>query len=162
MSCTIDDVIKELQKFSDDMFETYSPLVESNLKAFETKYNILLPTQFVNFLKTYNGFSLMGNQLMGFNRDENSIDAVYAKEHGPMPRHVVPVLNDGSGSFYCLDISENTAERTETCSVIYWESEYNYTANDAPETVNDTFCEFVKEVFIEWTLEDYDYEGNEI
>jgi len=162
MSCTINDVIKELQKFSDEMFEANSPLVEADLKAFETKYKILLPTQFVNFLNTYNGFNLMGNQLMGFMGNENSIDAVYAKEHGPMPKHVVPVLHDGSGSYYCLDISENTAERTETCAVIYWESGYRYTADDAPETVNDSFCEFVKEVFIDWTLEDYDYEGNEI
>jgi hypothetical protein len=45
------------------------------------------------------------------------------------------------------------------CPIVFWVSNYIYTNEDQPEIVNESFIEFLKEVFIDWVLESFDYDG---
>ena len=64
-----------------------------------------------------------------------------------MPLHLIPFSPDGGGNYYCFDIRNN--------NIVFWDSEYDY-SNDIPEVAYNTLAEMMREVFIEWTLEDLD------
>ena len=157
------DILNELKKFSKEIVTIGKPLVHQDVTDFEEKYNLKLPKDFKFFLKSYNGFSLMGTEILGFNRDNESIDSVYQYEHELVSfrqyNYLVPFHNDGRGNFYCLD-TRGCNMNSDTCQIIFWVSNYIYTETDQPEITHNGFSDFVQEVIIEWTLEDYDYNGN--
>jgi len=73
--------------------------------------------------------------------------------------YLVPFSPDGGGNHYCFDtrtINENS------CNVVFWQHDYPYSEDDPPEVTNTSFTEWMKEVVIDWTLEDYDYDGNTV
>ena len=160
----MESIITELLKYSDDILEIGNSISDNRINLFEKKYNVILPNDFKKFITKINGFSLMGNGVYSF--DENiaeSIENVYHFEHFeviyPQPLFLVPFCNDGRGNFYCLDTSKNT--NTGSCPIVFWVSNYEYTNYDLPEIVNDNFFEWVKEGIIEWTFEEYNYDGSE-
>lgn len=160
----MESIIAELLKFSEDILEINSSISDDRISIFEKKYNLKLPNDFKKFITKINGFSLLGNKVYGF--DENiteSIENVYHFEHFevsyPQPLYLVPFCNDGRGNFYCIDTSKNT--EAVNCPIVFWVSNYEYTNEDPPEIVNNNFLEWIKEVIIEWTLEEYNYDGSE-
>lgn len=106
----------------------------------------------------------MGTEVYGIhNRNkEESLESVYYREHSlvkvPQFDHIVPFSPDGQGNFYCFNTRDLT-EKGDSCSVIFWVSNYIYGEVDQPEIVNSSFVDWVNEVAIGWTLEDYDYDG---
>jgi len=52
----------------------------------------------------------------------------------PLPSHLIPVMNDGGGNLYCIDVSE--AYRDE-CPIVFWDHEAG--PNQDPEQVSDSF-----------------------
>jgi len=160
----MESIITELLKYSDDILEIGNSISDNRINLFEKKYNVILPNDFKEFITKINGFSLLGNGVYGF--DENiaeSIEYVYHFEHFeviyPLPLFLVPFCNDGRGNFYCLDTSKNND--TGRCPIVFWVSNYEYTNYDLPEIVNDDFMEWVKKEIIEWTFEEYNYDGSE-
>ena len=159
----IASIISELEKFSTEIIETGFPLISQDVYDFEKRYNLILPREFKLFLEKYNGFSLMGSKILGFNRDADSIDSVYHYEHKlvgiPQYDYLVPFHNDGRGNFYCHD-TRNCSINPETCPVVFWVSNYRYEGTDQPEITNESFSDFIQEVIIDWTLEEYNYDGS--
>lgn len=45
--------------------------------------------------------------------------------------------------------------------MVFWQHDYPYAENDLPEVTNASFSEWMKEVVIDWKLEDYNYDGSE-
>ncbi|NSL91248.1 SMI1/KNR4 family protein, partial [Chitinophaga sp. Mgbs1] len=132
---------------------------------FEKKHVLSLPEDFKYFCSEVNGFDLMGTEVYGFLPDSltsMSIEKLYHREHKlikfPQPEYLVPFSPDGSGDFYCFDTRSHNGG---SCPVVFWYSNYNYTDEDVPEKANDSFVEWMQEVVIDWTLEDYDYDGND-
>lgn len=158
-------VASELLQFSKEVLELGNPITDDRLELFEQKIGYDLPLDFKYFLKRFNRFSLRGTEVMGIGDEfkESSLEKVYNFEHvevgNKMPAQFLPFSNDGSGNHYCLDLSR--ISELKTCPIIFWQWDFEYESIDDVETCNENFYEWIKEVMIEWTLEDYNYDGTE-
>lgn len=156
-------VLMHLKKFSSEILDLAPPLRDSRLIGeFENKYKLRLPNDYKWFVSMHDGLSLMGDDVYGFSGDENILTA-YDFEHFcvqyPMPEYLVPFSPDGRGNFYCFDTRFHS---NESCLIVFWTSNYEYTEDDQPEITNRSFTDWIDEVLISWTLETYDYNGNSI
>jgi len=155
-------VLQELKKFSDDILSLNAPVAVEDIRILEEKFNLKLPVDYKEIMKVHNGFSLLGNEVFGVFNEEiaSSLGGAYVYEHShslsQMPEYLVPFSPDGAGDFYCFDVR---VHRNKSCPVLFWQNGYEYTPHDQPEKTNETFTEWLKEVLIEWTLNDYNYDG---
>lgn len=162
----VDKMIDELRLFSSEVAELNDPVNQETVSIFERVTGISLPTDYKYAISQVNGFSIMGDEVYGLKGANipSSIEVVYYIEHNevlyPQPTYLVPFSPDGGGNFYCFDTRFKSLSGN-SCPVVFWTSNYNYTSTDIPEITNDSFVDFVNEVIIGWTLEKYDYEGNE-
>ncbi len=90
-----------------------------------------------------------------------SLESIFTIEHNEvrnkMPEYLIPFSPDGLGNHYCFDMRSRDAE---SCSIIFWQHDLAYTDDESPEVVNASFADWVQEVVIDWTLEDFDYNGD--
>ena len=157
----MEEIINEILKFSDKILTLGAPILDDRIERFEKKYNLSLPLDFHVILSRYNGINIMGTEIYGFhNNSPNSIEDTYEFEHFktavPQWRHLVPFSPDGGGSFYCLDLSKSNSEE---CSIVFWVSNFQYSDSDQPEIVNVNLTDWIRQVMIGWTLEEYNYDG---
>jgi hypothetical protein len=161
----MENLIKELLKFSDDILEVGSNILDDRIEEFEQNRNLYFPLDFKRFIKKINGFSLMGTEVYGFDKKiVNAIENIYYREHFevriPQHSYLVPFSPDGRGNFYCLDTNRNSLDCVR-CPIVFWTSNYEYSELDAPEVTHSCFLDWVQEIVIDWTLEDYNYDGSE-
>lgn len=154
MENSINDVLKILYSIPEKYITINGPATEDSIRSFESKWNVTLPSEYKHLIKQCNGINLMGSEILGLPIKDTryfSIDDAYQFEHfevcNPMPLHLIPFSPDGGGNHYCFDTRDN--------NIVFWDSEYDYT-NDTPEVVNNTLAEMIREVFLDWTLEDID------
>jgi hypothetical protein len=87
------------------------------------------------------------------------LDNLYRIEHfevgNPMPLEFFPFSPDGGGNHYCFDLSNHDDK------VYFWQHDYEYADKTEVECCNNSFYEWIQEVLIDWTLEDYNYDGSE-
>lgn len=162
------NIYKELSSFSEDMIELGLPILDNRIELFENKINFKLPTDFKFFLKKYNGLSLNGNIIYGLDSvyKESSLDKVYDFEHykaaNKMYSNFLPFSPDGMGNHYCLDLARIVTDKNNSvCPIVFWQFDLEYDSINEVEVCNSTFNDWVKEVLIEWTLENYNYDGTE-
>lgn len=157
---TIEELVQQLKLFSSDLIELQLPIGEAKIVEFEESFDLQLPIDYKAFIKLHNGLSLVGLTIYGLDNASGnfSLEKSYAFEHyevdRPMPKYLVPFSPDGTGNHYCFDLRACTLE---SCEIIFWQHDLIYDDEDEPEVVNSSFTDWVKEVVIEWTLEDYDY-----
>lgn len=158
------NVIEELTLFSERILELKPPANIQAIADFESQFNVKLPEDYIVFLRRFNGISLMGSIVYGVGEELNalSLSTIFIVEHqevaNPMYDYLVPFSPDGYGSHYCFD---TRTMNNNLCNVVFWQYDYPYTEEDVPEITNPSFTEWMKEVIINSTLEDYDYNGNE-
>lgn len=163
MALEITDVINELTLFSDKVLALNPPVAIQVIEAFEKQFNVKLPGDYIAFVQRFNGMNLMGTEVYGIGEEAgvSSLDRKYIIEHqevgNPMYNYLVPFSHDGYGSHYCFDTSALTKT---SCNIVFWQHDHHYSPNDPPEVTNASFAEWVKEVAIDWTLDEYDYDGN--
>jgi len=161
---SIGSVISELQLFSSLIISKEKPVDIAKITDFESKYKLSLPNDYKFFLTHFNGINLAGTETYGiFEADVYpSLESVYIFEHhevgNPMPDYLIPFSPDGGGNHYCFDTRYINAE---SCNIVFWQHDYNYSTSDFPELTHKTFASWVKEIVIDWTLEEYDHSGNE-
>jgi hypothetical protein len=160
----MEKIIDELSKFSKEILDLGSNIKDMRVEEFEIQRGLTLPNDFKQFIKRVNGFSLMGTEVYAFDKEKSeSIEMVYQFEHFeviiPQYLHLIPFSPDGRGNFYCLDTSKLLAN--DSCHIVFWVSNYEYTETDIPENTHENFLDWVQEVVIDWTLEDYNYDGSE-
>ncbi|MGY3055754.1 cell wall assembly regulator SMI1 [Pedobacter sp. UYEF25] len=154
----------ELTKFSDSLLNFESKILDSRIEYFENKIGYNLPKDFKYFIKKSNGFSLNGTEVNGIGDEflNSSLDKLYDFEHNevgnPMPKYFMPFSADGYGNHYCIDLSRT---ENEICPIVFWQHDCNYKNISEVETCNNNFVEWVNKVMIEWTLEEYNYDGTE-
>lgn len=168
----MDDIIREgktvieiLNRFSDDIITLGEPINDNRIEAFEQQISFVLPIDFKFIIKTYNGISLMGVEVLGIAEQlrGSSLDAVYKFEHfevlsNPMPDCFVPFSPDGRGNYYCFNLKKL---QDGLCPVVFWQHDYKYNDISEVEESHSNFIEWINEVMIFWTLEDYNYDGTE-
>lgn len=160
----INDIIEMLQLFSDEIITLNNPANQESILLFQSGYNIKLPEDYITFIQKINGLSLMGTTVYGLGEEawEFSLEKNHKREHeevgNPMYDYLIPFSPDGGGNHYCFDTRTNSRD---SCNIVFWQHDYAYTEDDPPEITNTSFTEWLKEVVIDWTLEDYDYNGNE-
>jgi cell wall assembly regulator SMI1 len=158
------DIIEELEKFSRDILSLNTSVKQGEILRFEEKYNLKLPLDYKTLINKYNGISLYGVSVYGINEGNNSysLEECYSFEHyeveNKMPLYLIPFSPDGGGNHYCFDSRKNDKD---SCPIIFWQHDYPYSDEDLPEVTNTNFVDWVKEVMIDWTLEDYNYDGTE-
>lgn len=162
----ISQLFQELSKFSERVIEFNAPVNEFLISKFEKENDILLPKEYKQFLSVSNGLNLMGDEILGLYdiKNTNDLFSVYRFEHfeviRPMPKYLIPFSPDGGGGFYCFDTRIST-NRGFSNQIVFWSTDYLYTDVDLPEITHNSMCDFIQECLIGWTLEVYDYNGNE-
>jgi hypothetical protein len=158
----IENVYNELQKFDKSLLSLEPPINDGRLEEFERKYGVMLSKEYKTLMKNSNGLSLGGIELLSLGLEYNkaSLDHVYnllLKNLSKFSEDFIPISPDGAGNYYCLDLSRTVGDN---CPIIFYQINYDYDSVEEIETCNATLAEFINESFIEYTLEDRDYEGN--
>ncbi|MDO3627113.1 SMI1/KNR4 family protein [Mucilaginibacter sp. BT774] len=159
-----DKLIAEFSKFSRDMLYLGPAINDNRMELFEKEIGFELPFDFKYIMTKHNGLSLDGTEVYGIDKKlrGSSLDEIYNSEHvdadNKMQVGFLPFSPDGYGNHYCLDL---LASKEGICPIVFWQHDCNYENNDEVERCNDSFINWVKEVMIEWTLEDYNYDGSE-
>jgi cell wall assembly regulator SMI1 len=162
MNEKISNTYKELLKFSDSILTLEKPISDNRMEDFEKEIGYKFPKDFKYFIKQNNGFTLAATQVngIGIEYKENSLDKLYNIEHNevenPMPKEFLPFSADGFGNHYCLDLSRI---ENEFCPIVFWQHDFEYRNIAEVETCNESFISWVNEVMIEWTLEEFNYDG---
>jgi cell wall assembly regulator SMI1 len=158
------NIYNELLKFSNSLLNLETSIIDNRIEDFENNIDYKLPKDFKSLIKKHNGFSLSGTEVYGIGKEfgENSLDKIYAFEHNQvenlMPNFFLPFSPDGYGNHYCIDLSRN---ENEICPIVFWQHDCIYEKIIEVETCNADFAEWISEVMIEWTLEEYNYNGTE-
>ena len=161
----INEVILELKKFSSNILTLNAPVDPELITRFEKEHGLKLPNDYKYLLSITNGFDLMGDEVLGITYESNNYDLVevYKIEHFeviyPQYTYLIPFCPDGGGSFYCFDLTKETWNG-DSCNIVFWYSNYEYTESDPPEITHTCLADFINECIIGWTLEVYDYDGN--
>src|SRR5689334_907562 len=95
----INEIVKQLEMFSEEIIDFNNKASEADLLALETKLRISLPKDYKTFLKIYNGFSLLGITIYGVGDSKPvSLEEVFETEHNqvgnPMPSYLIPFSPD--------------------------------------------------------------------
>jgi cell wall assembly regulator SMI1 len=158
----INNVIEELLLFSDRDLTLNAPAGPGVVERFESRFAVVLPNDYKQLVSRYNGFSATGTEVYGVGKEikGSSIDEWYVIEHdevaNPMYKYLVPFSPDGYGNHYCFDLS---TMKDGLCQVIFWRHDCSYSETDPPEVANESFAAWIKEVVIDWNLENNDYDG---
>jgi hypothetical protein len=160
-----DLVIADLKKFDKGITYLGQKINDDRLEVFEKQIRFQLPLDFIYILKKHNGISLAGIEIYGLDKKlrGSSLDEVYEFEHkekiyNPMPKYFLPFSPDGRGNHYCLNLSKLV---DGICPVVFWQHNFIYNTFDDVEECNNDFMSWIKEIMIESTLEDYNYDGTE-
>lgn len=154
----INKVLEQLHLFSEEVVEFKPPVVPEEVSAFEEKHGIVLPEDYKYLLSVTNGLSLMGDCILGIGNPTRSedLESVCHIEHfecgNPMPLHLIPFLPDGFGNHYCFDVHHG--------NIVFWQHDVDYTKS-SPDVVYSELSELLQEIFIDWTLESFNYDGSE-
>jgi hypothetical protein len=157
-----DAILTELSLFSDELLYMGTAICDDRLELLEKQTGFLLPFDFKYIVKKHNGISLDGNEIYGIDKElrGTSLDELYMFEHfevgNKMPVEFFPFSPDGYGNHYCLNLSNLNLGQ---CPVVFWQHDYIYENKDEVEECNASFVEWIKEVLINWTLENYNYDG---
>jgi cell wall assembly regulator SMI1 len=154
-------IINELLKFDDSLIELGESVADDRYEKLEEKIGFTLPASFKSLLKKFNFISLYGTSINGLDAKfrDTSLDRLYEIEHyevgNPMPNELFPFSADGYGNHYCFDLTNKYDK------VLFWQHDIDYTNKSEIEVDNESFLEWINEIMIESTLEDYNYDGSE-
>ncbi|WP_341835794.1 SMI1/KNR4 family protein [Chitinophaga pollutisoli] len=161
---TTADIVNELEKFSPNVLIVGDRIQDDRISSFEDAHHLQLPSEYKELITGFNGLELPGNTIFGIgdNGFPETLESVYDREHSqvesPQPGYLVPFSTDGSGNFYCFD-TRFVADDSTDCPIVFWESNLSSPEND-PELVNESFYEWMMEIFISWTLDLIHHDGS--
>jgi hypothetical protein len=157
-------LIQELNKFSPTITEWGGVITDNRVAAFEAAYHVELPADYKSFISLMNGFNLMGTEVYGIDsgrKAPNTLSKIYDIEHWevqvPMPEYLVPFSPDGGGNYYCFD---TRITKKDSCPIVFFHTHFIYLYDAGPEVTHDSFVDWVNDVAIGWTLDEYNYDGS--
>jgi hypothetical protein len=157
------ELIEQLNHFSEAIISLGQPVTGTCVEDFERKTGFNLPFDFKYIIKKFNGFTLSGTEVYSIGEEMRlSLNTIYQFEHhiieNPMPESYLPFSPDGFGNHYCLNLGKID---DGLCPVIFWQHDYVYSNFSEVEQTHTSFANWITEVMIEWTLENYNYDGTE-
>lgn len=160
-----EQTLEKLYRFSSELLQLgEEDISDLKLEEFEKEIGCKLADDFKYILKKHNGIILAGTEVYSLSDDAEgkSLDNIFTFEHdeveNPMPKNFLPFSPDGRGNHYCLDLAGNS---DGICPVVFWQHDFEYDSIDAVEICNDSFTDWIDEVMVGWTLENYHYDGTE-
>jgi cell wall assembly regulator SMI1 len=117
------------------------------VQAVEQTLGVQFPKDYDAFLQKYGWARLMYDELYGvgdsvpehLNLITNTVRE--RTDFRPyLPKYLVPVLADGAGNHYCLDLSKADSG---TCPVIFWDHDEGET--QTPKVVGPSFSDWIVE-----------------
>ena len=152
---TESQILIELFKFDKSLIEFGQPVNDDRFEKLEDQLGFELPSSFKSVMKKFNSISLDGTEINGLGKEFRgaSLDKLYEVEHNevgnPMPKELLPFSADGRGNHYCFDLS------IKSDKVFFWQHDRDYSSKVEIEVCNENFLDWIKDVMIEWTLEDF-------
>ncbi|MGH1364165.1 MAG: SMI1/KNR4 family protein [Calditrichia bacterium] len=147
----LENVIKEIFKY-DNAITLDSEVSEGEILSLESKLGQSLPTDFKSFLKRINGLEMFSESIYGIYKNKPGLD-LYSnylweleESDNPILPHLLPISPDGFGNHYCLDL-KSLYDNGDYCNVIFWQHDFEYTAEELPDIVTSSFLGFVEEMF---------------
>jgi cell wall assembly regulator SMI1 len=160
---SMDEILNEIQRYSGGLRRIYPGAQESAIESFEKYTSLRLPEDFRQFLMRCNGFSIMSDVLYGIHPENEAIDLLSnyfweRNESGnPIYRFLVPIMPDGQGNNYCLDLSRGGHSQA---TVVFWQHDYDYEFHsEIPDIVAHDFLSFLRDTLAD-IRDEYDYDGN--
>lgn len=146
----IEELAGELLKYSSDVLEWNDPADPSMIELFEQKFHVTLPDDYKCLLNITNGFSLMGDGILGVTdrKIKYGLFASYEFEHfesgNPLFDYLIPFSPDGFGNFYCLDtrIATNGGASNQ---IVFWYHDCEYSEETPPEITYNSLADFIKD-----------------
>jgi len=164
VTSSCEEILNELYKFSDDILSLGEPIDDKRIEELELQVGYPFPFDFKYIMTKHNYLSLGGIEVLGIGKElgNESINNLYRFEHeevgNPMFKEFLPFSPDGYGNHYCLDLSKMEGY---TCPVVFWQHDCSYVDKKEVEICNANFIEWIKEVMIDWTSEDTNYDGSD-
>jgi cell wall assembly regulator SMI1 len=128
----------------------HRPATDDEIELVEKKAGLRFPDDYREFLRTF-GWAEMGmDTIYGLGPDTTQASNVWdnmvvesAHADPPLRSSLVPLMNDGAGSHYCL----NTARmRGGRCPVVFWDHEDPEGELQKPKVVAKSFEEWVSKL----------------
>ncbi|MEI7462417.1 MAG: SMI1/KNR4 family protein [Pirellula sp.] len=142
---SIENMITTIEALADK--EVGSGASAEAIQAVEQSLEIRIPKDYDAFLRTYGWARLMYDELYGVGDsvpEHLDLIANTVRERADfrpyLPKYLVPVLADGAGNHYCLDLSNAD---TGTCPVVFWDHEQGET--QTPKIIGRTFSDWIAE-----------------
>ena len=118
----------------------------------ERKMGVVFPRSYKDFLSAFGWARVSFDMLYGLGADVPApydlVKNVFCERcdaHPHIPHHLVPIMNDGAGNHYCLDISRfHDAE----CPVVFWDHEHDDGPNQSPEEVSPSFDGWLTDLIV--------------
>lgn len=121
------------------------------IRAAEQVLGVQFPKDYITFLRKYGWARLMYDEMYGVGEsvpDHLNLITNTVRERTDfrpfMPKYLVPVLGDGAGNHFCLDLSK---VGSESCPVVFWD--HDEVESQSPKTVGPSFSDWIVEYVIE-------------
>ena len=116
---------------------------EREVQGAEAALGVTFPTSYRTFLKRLGWIESPCISVFGLGSDIDSayevISVTHCERHEagvPLPANLLPIVNDGSGNLYCLDVSQMQGSE---CPVVFWDHEAPEGAEQVPARVGADF-----------------------
>ncbi|NJO33476.1 MAG: SMI1/KNR4 family protein [Rhodospirillales bacterium] len=111
----------------------------------ETQLGVRFPTSYRRYLEDFGWARFSHHELYGLGQDVpmhldlvRNTAAERTQMRPLMPPALVPIMNDGAGNHYCLDISQSTGDE---CPIVFWDHDLG--ESQKAEPVSPTFAVWI-------------------
>lgn len=115
------------------------------IRAAERELGVKFPADYEAYLQTYGWARLIFDELYGIgdsvpeHLDLTTNTIRERRDFRPyLPTHLIPVMPDGAGNHYCLDVSKS---KSETCPVVFWDHDEG--EKQTPRIVATSFSDWI-------------------
>jgi len=142
---TFEELRKQLRTASEQQF--WLGAAESEIAAAERDLDVKLPASYRQFLREFGWGGVSHLEIFGLGGDVPNYLNLVSVAHRertemrpPIPRYLVPIMNDGAGNHYCLDTRQFSGNE---CPVAFWNHELGDLQQ--PQRIAPTFTDWLAE-----------------
>ena len=110
----MDEVITELKKFTSRVSTKHDPVDPALIGRFESRFGLKLPEDYKYLLGITNGFSVMGNEVLGMTDESYSYDLYGNSVSMPPKQSIWSVMQISSSPFSMEDLTTSSISKTES------------------------------------------------
>lgn len=142
---TLDDLFENIRRVENK--ELGAGALAEEIGEAEARLAVKFPSAYRTFLDRCGWARIGYDELYGLGRDVplhlNLLRNTFAERNEmqpSLPPSLVPIMNDGAGNHYCLDLSRDS---NTDCPIIFWDHELE--DRQCPERVASSFVDWLGE-----------------